>query len=102
MPKPRSHKRQKTEKLGPQPLGTTPHLIDDSNKDDEERRLESLLFGTQYASGSTRKSDALVISDDEEADVGGNELQTLLDSEVPILLVTCDASVPHTFPALLC
>lgn len=85
MGKNRSHKRQRFEK--PQPLGSASIALDDSTKDDEERRLESLLFGTQHTPRSRNDANILVISDDEgdeRAVEGGNELQTILDSEVRI------------------
>lgn len=85
----RSSKRQKTGKSSAktvQPLGTqnVVSLLDDSSKDDEERRLESLLFGTKYVP-AVSSEHVLVLSDDEKDDEelgGGNEFQAVLDSDV--------------------
>ncbi|KAH0838693.1 WD40-repeat-containing domain protein [Lanmaoa asiatica] len=80
----KSHKRQKTSKQdNVQPLG--------SRTTDEERRLESMLFGVPYvptekSKGKRRGDDAnvLVISDVEDGTTGGNlkELENMLDSDV--------------------
>lgn len=85
----RAHKRQKTEKAAPQaaqPLGSqapSASLLDDASKDDEERRLESMLFGTAYVPASLNEN-ILVVSDDEQDDQveGTTEFQTMLDSDV--------------------
>jgi hypothetical protein len=61
--------------------------LEDEDKDDDERRLDSVLFGRPYAPPSKgRTGDG---SDDEdegipEADVdfAGNEFANLMDSEV--------------------
>ena len=62
-----------------------PSLMDDASKDDEERRLESMLFGKAYIPAPTNEN-VLVVSDDEEAVElvldGENELQNMLDSDV--------------------
>lgn len=75
MPK-QSRKRQK--------LSDEPNpLLDDSAKDDEERRLESLLFGTKYVpSGPIEHSE-----DNEDELVGeeGRQFQNLLDNDVRII-----------------
>jgi U3 small nucleolar RNA-associated protein 18 len=54
-------------------------LVDDSSKDDEERRLESLLFGTKF-----------VPSAQVPQDVGSKELQNLTDTDVIISYITPD------------
>jgi U3 small nucleolar RNA-associated protein 18 len=54
-------------------------LVDDSSKDDEERRLESLLFGTKFV------PSAQVLQD-----VGSKELQNLTDTDVIISYITPD------------
>ncbi|KIJ21374.1 hypothetical protein PAXINDRAFT_104411 [Paxillus involutus ATCC 200175] len=84
-------KRQKTsqaEKV--QPLGTNT-FVHDTSKDDEERRLESMLFGVPYVpsekkKGTGRENDAdlVVISGDEDGIEGGNlkELENMLDSDL--------------------
>ncbi|KAH9947370.1 WD40 repeat-like protein [Amylocystis lapponica] len=67
-----------------QPLGSAVSLADDAGKDDEERRLESLLFGTHYEpSGDAGRE--LVVSDDEPEETGAageKELQNLLDTDL--------------------
>lgn len=85
-----ARKRQKTEKLGDsgmQPLGAQISVIDDANKDDEERRLESLLFGVPFAPSGTRNRGILAVSDEEEGEddksgIKGKELEHLLDTDV--------------------
>ncbi|KAH9920333.1 WD40-repeat-containing domain protein [Fomitopsis serialis] len=67
------------------PLGSAVSLLDDSSKDDEERRLESLLFGTAYTPSSSKGEELLIISDDEDQDVdqrGEKELQNMLDTDL--------------------
>lgn len=85
-----SRKRQKTSKGDNiQPLGSRT-FVDDTNKDDEERRLESMLFGVPYVpsekSNGKRQGDDtdLVISGVEDGTAGGNlkELENMLDSDV--------------------
>lgn len=88
MPKKRASKRLKTEKPTPQPLGSgAAALLDESLKDDEERRLESLLFGTKFTPRRRDDANILIITDDEDSDgelEGGNELQNLLDTDVSL------------------
>ena len=63
-----------------QPLGSTLHLDDEAEKDDEERRLESILFGKVFLSEEDiDKDNILIISDDEGV---GNGLEQLDDSDV--------------------
>lgn len=81
-----SRKRQKTDKIQHErvPLGAKAALLDDASKDDEERRLENLLFGVPYAAGKSGK-EILVVSDEEGDDAqfeGGREFENLLDSDV--------------------
>ena len=58
-----------------QPLGSARRLDDDAEKDDEERRLENLLFGTEFnVSGKGKESvfdENIILIEDEES--GGNE-----------------------------
>ncbi|KAL4069086.1 WD40-repeat-containing domain protein [Scleroderma citrinum] len=89
-------KRQKVSKDETvQPLGSnlTTLLTDNASKDDEERRLESMLFGVSYAPSSykKRKEDkaGFVITDEEEADADAvaagtslRELEHMLDSDL--------------------
>lgn len=77
-------KRQKTGKIQhkPVPLGADPH--NDTSKDDEERRLENLLFGVPYAPEKDSK-EIMVVSDDESEDrqyEAGREFENLLDSDL--------------------
>lgn len=76
-------KRQKTTKGAKdiQPLGSN-LITDDSSKDDEERRLESLLFGTKFV---PREKDKLIVVDDEdemEMEGGGQEMNVLMDTDL--------------------
>lgn len=63
-------------------------LLDDESKDDEERRLESLLFGVKYVPREGGKGKMKENSDDEyESDEdleeeGGRGLQHLMDQDV--------------------
>jgi U3 small nucleolar RNA-associated protein 18 len=65
------------------PLGTKT-LDDDVDKDDEERRLESVLFGKPFVVGGG--SNVAVIDSQEEGDEGVDvtaaELEGMLDSDV--------------------
>ncbi|OJA21085.1 hypothetical protein AZE42_07729 [Rhizopogon vesiculosus] len=79
-------KRQKTGKVQHEkvPLGAKTALLDDASKDDEERRLENLLFGVPYAPGKSGR-EILVVSDEEADDgqlEGGREFENLLDSDL--------------------
>ena len=67
-------------------------LLDEESKDDEERRLESLLFGVKYVprGGDKGKLKDITMSDDDEDegfsdDQGGRGLQHLLDEDVRFL-----------------
>jgi U3 small nucleolar RNA-associated protein 18 len=86
MPK-QSRKRQrssKDEESKSIPLGSVIPIHDD-DKDEEERRLESLLFGTPYipAPGSTEKNVLLVQEDeDDTVEETGKELDNLQDDDV--------------------
>ena len=70
-----------------EPLGSSKRVWEDKDKDDEERRLESVLFGKPYVPSSKGRTGG--DSDEEDgrmpdADVGlgGNEFANLMDSEV--------------------
>ena len=92
MPK-NAHKRQKTsqakgdhaERPLPSKEARLEMLLDEESKDDEERRLESLLFGVKY----TPKGEEISINHDEDSDEvddqGGRGLQHLLDQDVRFL-----------------
>jgi len=79
-------KRQKTAKgvKEIQPLGSS-SLTDDASKDDEERRLESILFGTKFIPRD--KNELIVVSDDDQdmqTGEGEQEMNILLDSDVSL------------------
>jgi U3 small nucleolar RNA-associated protein 18 len=63
-------------------------LTDDASKDDEERRLESLLFGVPFVPSEKNKHDILIASDEDvdgdedELTQGGRELGNMLDTDV--------------------
>ncbi|EGN94195.1 hypothetical protein SERLA73DRAFT_115150 [Serpula lacrymans var. lacrymans S7.3] len=92
-----ARKRQRTEKNQDeqaQPLGAKVALDDDASKDDEERRLESILFGVPYKPSGNKGKDVLAFSDEEEdlEDVGaGKELENMLDSD---LFFVDDSTMP--------
>ena len=80
-----SRKKQKTlaeTRDEKQPLGSKVVVDNDAEKDDEERRLESLLFGKAFAprDSSTQKNEIVIDDDDDEG--GGNALQQLQDNDV--------------------
>jgi U3 small nucleolar RNA-associated protein 18 len=61
-------------------------LTDDASKDDEERRLEGLLFGVPFVSAKQNANDGIAFSDEAEdmdgmAD-GVKELENMLDTDV--------------------
>lgn len=56
-------------------------LTNDSAKDDEERRLESLLFGTKYVPVG---NNGLLQVEAEAAEADGRQFQNLLDNDVSI------------------
>lgn len=81
-----ARKKLKTENSAV-PLGSQTALTDDMNKDDEERRLESLLFGVPFVQSTKGHESRLVISDGEEEEgplEGGMELQNMLDTDVSL------------------
>jgi len=98
----RSRKRQKTGKPSSaksksrlvaldddgdfEPLGSSKRIWEDEDKDDEERRLESVLFGKPYVPSSRRGTGGVSDEEDEmpeaDLDLGGNEFANLMDSEV--------------------
>jgi len=99
----RSRKRQKTGKHSSaksksklvaldddgdfEPLGSSKRVWEDEDKDDEERRLESALFGKPYVPPSRKRVGGASDEEDEgmpeaDLDLGGNEFANLMDSEV--------------------
>ena len=89
MPGKHTRKRQRTDKIShsdAQPLGSVVTVLDDAEKDDEERRLESVLFGKPFVP-STKDAILSDEGEDEEElgeghDVVGREFENLLDSDV--------------------
>ena len=92
MPK-NAHKRQKTSQArgdrgshAEQPLpnkaARLEMLLDEENKDDEERRLESLLFGVPYVPKGDDEISNHEEDEGEMDDQGGRGLQHLLDEDV--------------------
>ncbi len=82
-----ARKRQRKDKPAHEsfaPLGTAFLLDDDADKDDEERRLESLLFGKPLVSSRRSKVSAIedVAEEGSGVDVTAAELEGLLDSDV--------------------
>ncbi|KAF5385594.1 hypothetical protein D9757_006757 [Collybiopsis confluens] len=74
MPK-HSRKRQKLSN------NEDPHpLLDDSEKDDEERRLESLIFGTKYVPSNSKDNQPQ--QGLESLDDDGRQFQNLLDNDL--------------------
>ncbi len=65
-----------------QASATLERLLDDASKDDEERRLESMLFGVPYV---TSLKDSIPEGEDED---GGRPMAALLDSDVCFFSVT--------------
>lgn len=103
MAKQPARKRQKTsrgKKVESVPLGTVKvstkkNFHDDDQKDEDELRLESLLFGKKYvAKRKGKKEEGGAIAgemdseddDDEEEDRAGKEMQHLQDSDVSLSL----------------
>ncbi|KAI0063229.1 WD40 repeat-like protein [Artomyces pyxidatus] len=83
-----ARKRQRTTKASNKeqiPLGAKVSLTDDASKDDEERRLESLLFGTPYIPSGKNKETVITVGERdegrEEMDAAG-ELGGLLDTDL--------------------
>lgn len=105
----RANKRQKTVKAAAtkiQPLGIRNEaaLQDDASKDEEERRLESMLFGTKYVPVPVNEH-VLVVSDDEEelgAPDGKTEFQTVMDTDVSNIKATQLLYLSYIGIAVLC
>jgi U3 small nucleolar RNA-associated protein 18 len=80
-----NRKRQRVDKgihLDSQPLGAVVSLVDDAEKDDEERRLENVLFGKPFFSTTKDDSASEGSEGDDTQDYGGHEFENLLDSDV--------------------
>jgi U3 small nucleolar RNA-associated protein 18 len=88
------------------PLGARVDVVDDASKDDVERRLESLLFGTPYvpsAIGKQNAADPLEDEDIDGIDGAGAELEAMLDADVRVSLRSTifAPSCDHAMLALL-
>ncbi|KAI0045734.1 WD40 repeat-like protein [Auriscalpium vulgare] len=84
-----ARKRQRTAKVPTGdvvPLGAALNVADDAGKDDEERRLESMLFGKPYIPSDEGKDRVITVADDEEdEDVDEDvdpELEGMLDTDL--------------------
>ena len=96
MPK-NARKRQKTSQAGsygeqlPNKAARLEMLLDEESKDDEERRLESLLFGVKYVPKdiTINHDEDEEGSGDEMDNQGGGGLQHLLDQDVCFLTSLC-------------
>lgn len=81
---------RKRQKLGKEvDTVTAKPVIDDTLKDDEERRLESLIFGLPYHPTGQSSKNILVVSDGEEENEGdevggGKEFENLEDEDVSL------------------
>ena len=70
-----------------EPLGSSKRAWEDEDKDDEERRLESVLFDKLYVPSSKGRAGDESDEEDEgmpdaDVDLAGNEFANLMDSEV--------------------
>ncbi|KAF5376864.1 hypothetical protein D9615_007267 [Tricholomella constricta] len=76
-------KKQKTSKgvKEIQPLGAD-LPTDDASKDDEERRLESMLFGTKFVPRDQNVIMHASEDNENEPDLGGNVFNNLMDSDL--------------------
>ncbi|KAA1468364.1 WD40 repeat-like protein [Dentipellis sp. KUC8613] len=90
MPK-HARKRQRTEKSQkaqdePLPLGAHVSVTDEASKDDEERKLESMLFGVPFVPSGKGKGKEIAVSDEEEEaeaeEDGAKEFEGLLDADL--------------------
>ncbi|KAF7982399.1 hypothetical protein HWV62_28497 [Athelia sp. TMB] len=90
-----ARKRQRTDaaaSTSTQPLGSKTALTDGA-KDDEERRLESLLFGVPFVpSGDEEDEGGDEAGQDDEGETAGKELDGLLDTD----LFYVDSGEPST------
>lgn len=84
-------KRQKTsdtQRFGQNKEARLALLLDEESKDDEERQLESLLFGVKYEprnrSAGAGAGDSANESERGEREEGGRGMQHLLDQDVCI------------------
>ncbi|PPQ65608.1 hypothetical protein CVT24_011817 [Panaeolus cyanescens] len=86
-----ARKRQKKE-AAPTKAARLEMLMDDEAKDEEERRLESMLFGVRYEPKDKGKGKDYDSAESDEADEeGGREMQHLMDQD----LFFVDDGVPN-------
>ncbi|KAM6497715.1 WD40-repeat-containing domain protein [Amanita muscaria] len=84
----RTRKNKHVDEVSQRVLGDDPLIGDDAEKDDEERRLESMLFGTKFVPRDVPDTAFLASSDGESADegqegeTGEGQLQHLADSDL--------------------
>jgi len=83
-----SKKRQRTELQDEdteiQPLGAVKSVFGDQEKDEEERRLEAILFGTSFLPTSSAQAGAS-LNDGYSKDTGvedEGDLDNVMDSDV--------------------
>ena len=60
-------------------------LLDDESKDDEERRLESMLFGVEYQPRAKSVEKKTLRDSEEDTQDNGRGMQHLLDQDVCVL-----------------
>ena len=82
-----TRKKQRRQEEEEKPLGSAAYVDHDAEKDDEERRLESLLFGKEYrpetnAKGKQREDVGSDEEDEGELDGSGNAAGALRDEDV--------------------
>jgi U3 small nucleolar RNA-associated protein 18 len=78
---PRKRRKRTEDSKEIRPLGLR-SLEGDDSKDDEEKRLESILFGTKF---TPRKKELIELSDEDgnvQLGEGGQEMNILMDSDV--------------------
>ncbi|KAF6749586.1 hypothetical protein DFP72DRAFT_1142338 [Ephemerocybe angulata] len=95
--------KQKTSKTTALNVHVTSARLDDSTKDDEERRLESVLFGVKYAPGGNGKGKekAIELDDEDEEEItaqadGGRTVAHLEDADLFLADDGVDNDVPIT------
>ncbi|KAF9042256.1 WD40-repeat-containing domain protein [Panaeolus papilionaceus] len=78
-----ARKKQKTAEAAPSKAARLEMLMDDEAKDDEERQLESMLFGVRYEpKDKGKRKDYDSADSDDDDDEGGREMQHLMDQDL--------------------
>lgn len=68
-----------------QPLGSVVLLTDDASKDEEEQRLESMLFGTaSFDIDDIQQRTPIAVDEFGHGESGDKELKNMLDSDVSL------------------